>query len=183
MEGEIRCGVVDVHVSRELGGGTKGGEREIALDTTHFTDEHTRHTLASYQNITSFALSSDCGSAPRLPTISSSYATPPGEQKRDQVLQPMSILLTFMQAASSGNVGLVEFTLGVGADVWMVADDGSTALHWAVKTGQIEMIQYLLHVGASANTKNLKGRTPLLEAVHNHDHQVFTVLLQNGALF
>jgi ankyrin repeat protein len=40
------------------------------------------------------------------------------------------------------------------------------------------MIQYLLRVGAKADTENLKGRTPLLEAVQNRDHHVFALLLQ-----
>jgi ankyrin repeat protein len=88
-----------------------------------------------------------------------------------------------VQAASTGNIGLVEFTLLAGTNVSMVADDGSTALHCATKTGQIEMMQYLFRVGASSNTNNFKGRTPLLEAVQNRDHQAFTLLLQNRPLF
>jgi ankyrin len=86
-----------------------------------------------------------------------------------------------MQAASTGNMGLVEFTLMAGANVSMVADDGSTALHCATKTGQIEMMRYLLRIGAKVDTMNSKGRTPLLEAVQNRDHQAFSLLLQSRA--
>jgi ankyrin repeat protein len=86
-----------------------------------------------------------------------------------------------MQAASTGNMGLVEFTLMAGANVSMVADDGSTALHCATKTGQIEMMRYLLRIGAKVDTRNSKGRTPLLEAVQNRDHPAFTLLLQSKA--
>jgi ankyrin repeat protein len=88
-----------------------------------------------------------------------------------------------MQAASTGNAGLVEYSLMAGASVSMVANDESTALHCAAKTGQIDMMRYLLGVGAKADTTNTKGRTPLLEAVQHRDHQAFILLLQNGALF
>jgi ankyrin repeat protein len=58
------------------------------------------------------------------------------EKTCDRVAQPIAILSTFMQAASTGNIRLVEFALSAGANISMVADDGSTALHCAAKTGQ-----------------------------------------------
>jgi hypothetical protein len=90
----------------------------------------------------------------------------------DQAVQPISILATFMQAASTGNINLVKFTLMAGADVSMVAEDGSTALHCAAKTGQIETMRYLFSIGANADTQKDKGRTPLLETVQNRGFEV-----------
>jgi len=86
-----------------------------------------------------------------------------------------------MQAASAGNIGLVQVTLRIGADISMQADDGSTALHCAVKTNQFDMIKLLLRCGAPLEVQNLNGRTPLHEAILNSNEKIFNTLLRHGA--
>jgi ankyrin repeat protein len=86
-----------------------------------------------------------------------------------------------MQAASSGNIALLEVLLRLGADLSVRADDGSTALHCAVIASQISMVECLLKNGARIDPLNQKDQSPLHQAVLNRDRAVFRLLMQNGA--
>lgn len=68
-----------------------------------------------------------------------------------------------------------------GADVNAAADIGSTALHYAVSGGQINMATLLLRHGANPNAKAKKGRTPLHQAVMNMQLQMAKLLVEHGA--
>ncbi|KAF2818871.1 ankyrin [Ophiobolus disseminans] len=89
---------------------------------------------------------------------------------------------TLMQAASTGNIGLLNILLRLGVDLATRADDGSTALHCAVKTGQMDMIRYLLRHGAVIEAFDQKDHSPLHVAVTNRDEAAFKLLLQHGAV-
>ncbi|KAF2127735.1 ankyrin [Dothidotthia symphoricarpi CBS 119687] len=94
--------------------------------------------------------------------------------------QPL-LLPTMLQAASTGNIPLLVSTLDAGIDLSMEADDGSTALHCAVKTNQLDMIQFLIRMGAELETRNLKWRTPLYEAVLSRHQPTIALLVASGA--
>lgn len=95
--------------------------------------------------------------------------------------QPLCTSSAMMQAASTGNMGLLERLLNLGADISVRADDGSTVLHCAVKAGHIEMIERILRAEAQIEVLNEKERSPLHEAVLNQDHPAATLLLRKGA--
>lgn len=59
--------------------------------------------------------------------------------------------------------------------------DGTTSLHWAVRSGDAAQIQRLLASGADVNARNRYGVTPLLLAVENADAAAAETLIQAGA--
>jgi uncharacterized protein len=59
--------------------------------------------------------------------------------------------------------------------------DGTTPLHWAVRSGDLQTAERLLRGGASPNTANRNGVTPLLLAAINADAVMVEALLQAGA--
>jgi ankyrin repeat protein len=58
-------------------------------------------------------------------------------------------------------VEISDYLFQVGVDVNAQDDHWGTALHWAVQTGQLDLIKMLLDKGADPNVKNHKGFTPL----------------------
>ncbi|KAF1850427.1 ankyrin [Cucurbitaria berberidis CBS 394.84] len=88
---------------------------------------------------------------------------------------------TFMQAASLGNITLLEAALDAGIALETIANDGSTALHCAARAGQAMSVQYLLEKGANAERRNDKGRIPLYEALLSQNPGTVNVLLHGTA--
>jgi ankyrin repeat protein len=95
--------------------------------------------------------------------------------------QSLVCLPTLMQAAISGNIGLVKAILRLGVEVSSRADDGSTALHCAARADEVEVAHFLLQAGAQIEVRNAKNRTPLHEAVMGSSLAIFTLLMQHGA--
>jgi len=58
--------------------------------------------------------------------------------------------------------------------------DGTTALHWAVRVDDLELVQALLRAGAT-NAANRYGTTPLELAAENGNPSIIAALLQAGA--
>ncbi|KAF1940039.1 ankyrin, partial [Clathrospora elynae] len=83
---------------------------------------------------------------------------------------------TFMQAATSGNITLLENIMDTGMGIDTKADDESTALHCAARAGQTAMIQHLLEKGAKIYTN---GRTPLHEAILSCNIDTVRLLLHH----
>lgn len=50
--------------------------------------------------------------------------------------------------------------------------DGRTALHIACCGGNIEIVRYLLTVGANVHARDRFDRTPLTDAIENDYHEV-----------
>lgn len=73
---------------------------------------------------------------------------------------------------------LVEPFLAAGVDVAQPGSEGSSALHAAVQTGDHEVIQRLLDLGADINAQDDRGNTPL-HSVYDADLAAF--LLSAGA--
>ncbi|KAB2105164.1 hypothetical protein AG0111_0g6783 [Alternaria gaisen] len=86
-----------------------------------------------------------------------------------------------MQAASAGNIGLVQIIIQLGMGVSTQADDGSTALHCAARANQIEMIHLLVALGAQSDVCNNNGRIPVHEAVSGRCTPAFSVLVKRTA--
>jgi len=66
-------------------------------------------------------------------------------------------------------------------DLNAVADEGSTALHFAVAAGQVDVVQSLLSAGADITKRNLAGVTPLHLAVLDGETSIAKALLAKGA--
>lgn len=60
-----------------------------------------------------------------------------------------------------------------------VNDDGMTALHLAAHIGHHEVVAFLCSVGAQANTRDVRGRTPLMEACELAHGPVFLHLIDH----
>ena len=67
------------------------------------------------------------------------------------------------------------------ANVNAAEADGTTALHWAVRNGDSEMVRLLLGRGANAAARNRYGVTPLSLAATNGDAAMVRALLVAGA--
>jgi len=67
------------------------------------------------------------------------------------------------------------------ADVNGAQADGTTALHWAVREGNLETTQLLIRSGANVRTSTRYGVTPIYLACINGDVQMIGALLQAGA--
>ncbi len=59
--------------------------------------------------------------------------------------------------------------------------DGSTALHWAAQTEDVEIVDWLLKAGASVKAKDRYGFTPLYFAAANGNAAIASKLLDAGA--
>ncbi|CAN9175739.1 unnamed protein product [Alternaria alternata] len=93
---------------------------------------------------------------------------------------PLANTCTLMQAASAGNIGLVQIIIQLGRDVSTQADDGSTALHCAARANQVEMIDLLIALGAQSYVRNDNGKTPLHKAVSGRCIPAFSALVKRA---
>lgn len=81
----------------------------------------------------------------------------------------------------TNNNTIIEALLKQGADVNAKDDNGESALLFAAKNGQTEMVQLLLIKGANVNLKTPKRTTALMVAVYKCHKDVVEVLLAQGA--
>ena len=90
--------------------------------------------------------------------------------------------LSIWQAASTGDVAVVEEYLAKGADI-NAKDNvyGVTPLSWATLLGQTQMAELLIQRGANVNSKNRDGATSLHAAAFLGRHKIATLLVQKGA--
>jgi ankyrin repeat protein len=65
-------------------------------------------------------------------------------------------------------------------DVNAAEADGTTALHWAIHHGDVELVDRLIAAGANVNLANEYGATPMSEAAVLGDAAVIEKLLQAG---
>jgi ankyrin repeat protein len=99
---------------------------------------------------------------------------PPISRNRDST-QIYSNSLVF-QAATLGDLSLLEACLDAGITLETKADDESTALDCAARAGQTAAVQYLLGKGA---VFEVNGRTPLHEAILSYNTETVGLLLQH----
>jgi ankyrin repeat protein len=79
-------------------------------------------------------------------------------------------------AATAGNIQAVQLLLKAGADE-------SAALQDAIKTRDVDLIKFLIEVGADVNApaSPRRGRTALQEAIRIHDINLIKFLIEAGA--
>ena len=83
-----------------------------------------------------------------------------------------------IEAIESGDMVKMQQMLD---DPNVATPDGTTALHWAVHSSNLDAIQLLLEAGADADVSNRYGVTALFLAVTNGDIPVVEALLEAGA--
>jgi ankyrin repeat protein len=87
-----------------------------------------------------------------------------------------------VEAARQRDAAAVGALLQKGVDVNAADGDGSTALHWAAASGNLEMTQALLKAGAQVTAETRIGAiTPLLMAARGGHAAVIEALLAAGA--
>ena len=77
-----------------------------------------------------------------------------------------------VDAVKSGNDAVVISLLKQKADVNVPEADGTTAISWAVRQDDVEMVDRLIKAGANVKTANRYGVTPLYLAALNGDADV-----------
>jgi ankyrin repeat protein len=84
-------------------------------------------------------------------------------------------------AARAGAFDTVRELIANGADVNAPANDGATALLWAVYYDEIDAARGLVAAGARVDIANRYGVTPLLQASRTGETAIIQVLLESGA--
>ena len=85
----------------------------------------------------------------------------------------------FFEAATFADVGRC---LSQGRKTYEKNDYGETPLHLAAwHSGNPEIVKIFLSIGASANTPDFEGLTPLYKATYNANPAVAAILLERGA--
>lgn len=86
-----------------------------------------------------------------------------------------------VDAAKSGNSAAVITLIQQKADVNVPEADGTTAVSWAVRQNDVELVDRLIRAGANVKTANRYGVTPLYLASLNGNPDVILKLLKAGA--
>ena len=91
-----------------------------------------------------------------------------------------------MTAAHAGRIAVVELLLKFNADPNLRADDNASALHWASRNGNLNVVNMLIAAGADLNARRQTdwdgdGPAPIHMALgESHDH-VAIALIDAGA--
>ena len=85
------------------------------------------------------------------------------------------------QAAMNGDNAAVRALIDDKADVNTPLADGTTALHWVVRAGDVVTVDLLIRGGANVNRADRYGLTPLSIACSNADAAIVRKLLDAGA--
>src|SRR6266702_1189807 len=84
-------------------------------------------------------------------------------------------------AAMKRNKEAVRFLLQRKADVNATQIDGTTALHWAVRSDDLEIADLLIRAGANVSAANREGVTPIQLAALNGNAAMIEKLIKAGA--
>ena len=84
-------------------------------------------------------------------------------------------------AAMRQDVTAVRSLIGQKVDVNVPGQDGTPALHWAVRVDDIDTATLLLGAGAQSTLANRYGLTPLAIAASNGNAAMIGVLIDAGA--
>jgi ankyrin repeat protein len=82
-------------------------------------------------------------------------------------------------AASSGQLGVSRLLIERGANIDVTGCEGKTAIHYAVEEEAEEVVALLLDNGAHANSRDVYGFTPLMDACDNDHLDVVKMLVQH----
>ena len=89
--------------------------------------------------------------------------------------------LRLVDAVQARDSGAIRALMAEGVDVNAAQPDGTTALHWAVRSDQTDVVRLLLDAGADANAVNRYGMTALSLATTNGNTVIVSGLLDAGA--
>src|SRR2546428_759009 len=76
---------------------------------------------------------------------------------------------------------LILLSASIAAQTSAPQSDGTTPLHWAVRSGDVPAVRRLLRAGANPSVANRYGITPLFLAATNGDDAMIEILLEGGA--
>jgi ankyrin repeat protein len=88
---------------------------------------------------------------------------------------------SLIEAIKAGNRAAIRTLLQHPSGINTAETDGTTALHWAARGDDLEIVQLLLHGGASPTVSNRYGVTPLSLAALNGNAAIVEALLTAGA--
>ncbi len=86
-----------------------------------------------------------------------------------------------VNAAKNSDKAAVQKLLPQHVDLSATDTDGSTALHWAVRRDDLDIVEMLLRGGANGKAANRYGVTPLSLACTNGNAAIIEALLKAGA--
>jgi ankyrin repeat protein len=86
-----------------------------------------------------------------------------------------------VDAVKRGDVAAVRQLARGTAAVNAAEADGTTALHWAVQSNNLELVTLLVRAGANVKTPNRYGVPPITLAAMNGSATVVGALLEGGA--
>jgi ankyrin repeat protein len=89
--------------------------------------------------------------------------------------------IRLIDAIKSRNKSVIQALLQQRVDVNAFEPDGTTALHWAVRTDDAATVEALLRAGAKVKAANRYGATPLSLAATNGNAAIIETLLKAGA--
>lgn len=97
-------------------------------------------------------------------------------------LAPLAAQADLMSAARANDMhqAIVELS-SPETDVNMRMSDGTTALHWAVYHGNIDLVEELIDAGVDVNARNAYGSTPMSEAGVRADTEILRMLIEADA--
>jgi ankyrin repeat protein len=90
-------------------------------------------------------------------------------------------LESVVHGVKAGNIAAVKKALQMHGDPNSADPDGTTALHWAVQTDRLDLVEALIFAGAKVKLANRWGVTPLALAVTNGNPAITRALLDAGA--
>lgn len=98
-------------------------------------------------------------------------------------MQSASMKTPLMYAVTKGDAMCVSLLIKSGADLDIVDEKGTSALHLASFTMPVKhfIVQLLLKGGADVNITNKKGATPLMMSIATRDLALIEMLLDGGA--
>lgn len=100
------------------------------------------------------------------------------DEKQDVDCLYSSIII---KAVVDGDIALISELSGKGANLSACNCDGRTPLHFAALVNNPEMIRCLLITGVDPNVQDLKGLTPLDEAIKNGNLPITQMLVKCGS--
>ena len=104
-----------------------------------------------------------------------------GTDVKKRVGEDGGTLLHLAAEDKDASLALVKYLISQGADVHAKSYGGSTPLHWAAYSGNVESARLLVSKGADVNAKNLRDVTALLFAAEEEHLAVAQFLVSEGA--